>query len=411
MEISKIQQMIQELIDYLEKIPLSKVTIRIYRYNFLEIEYFCEDNGIEDFTQEKMDQYMQYLEQRRAKGLINLRTYLGKRKQAIILAEYTDLKIVNMKKRRYNKRILCDNFNRLFEHFLQDQSKTLATDTVKATGWLIKRFLFFLEDENCFNMQVFTRELLHKFIVEQFPDNHNTMESYRCQLKRFFRFVKSEGVVIESIDLLLTHPVVIQRKVFPCLESLEIEKLFEVIDVSTALGKRDMAIMKLALFTGLRSCDIMRLKLSDIDWRKNVIQLIQSKTQKAVELPLLAEAGNAIADYILKARPKSNNSYVFLSLYHPYEELTKSYGRTVIMRYWKKTEMKREAGDGKSFHALRRTVGTNMLIADVPLTTISQVLGHNDSESAKRYLSLNDNMLIECCMDLTMLKVQKEGLI
>lgn len=51
-----------------------------------------------------------------------------------------------------------------------------------------------------------------------------------------------------------------------------------------------------------------------------------------------------------------------------------------------------------------------MIRSGVDLTTVSQMLGHNSLDSARRYISLHDEMLVECCMKMDGLQTQKEGL-
>jgi len=57
--------------------------------------------------------------------------------------------------------------------------------------------------------------------------------------------------------------------------------------------------------------------------------------------------------------------------------------------------IERVGWDGKSFHALRRTAGTNMVVSGTPISTVAQVLGHNSIESSKRYISLDTERLRE----------------
>ena len=81
-----------------------------------------------------------------------------------------------------------------------------------------------------------------------------------------------------------------------------------------------------------------------------------------------------------------------------------------MLRYLKETSIPKSAWDGKSFHAFRRTVGTCMLAEGVALSTIAQTLGHQHIYSTKRYLSLNTEMLVQCCMDIKMYETGKVGL-
>ena len=63
-----------------------------------------------------------------------------------------------------------------------------------------------------------------------------------------------------------------------------------------AKGKRDYAMILIASRLGLRSSDICQLKFSELDWKQNRIVLKQKKTGTEIELPLLAEIGEAIID-------------------------------------------------------------------------------------------------------------------
>jgi integrase len=83
----------------------------------------------------------------------------------------------------------------------------------------------------------------------------------------------------------------------------EVDMLLSAAD-ETENPKRDRAIMTLATQSGMRGMDITKLKLGDIDWRKNVIHFVQTKTHVPVVASLEHETGNAIVDYFKNERPK-----------------------------------------------------------------------------------------------------------
>lgn len=91
---------------------------------------------------------------------------------------------------------------------------------------------------------------------------------------------------------------------------------------SGAVSERDEAICLLSLETGLRNSDICGLKAGDVDWRHDLIHVIQSKTGRAVDLPLRPSYGNAIAAYLLHERPESAESWLFLASKAPHGKLT-----------------------------------------------------------------------------------------
>lgn len=55
----------------------------------------------------------------------------------------------------------------------------------------------------------------------------------------------------------------------------ELEAVLNVIDMDSDKWKRDKVIILLAASTGMRACDIIRMQLTDIDWRRGEIRIVQ----------------------------------------------------------------------------------------------------------------------------------------
>ncbi len=64
------------------------------------------------------------------------------------------------------------------------------------------------------------------------------------------------------------------------------------------------------------------MKRRDINWRQKKIRFVQQKTGIPLTLPLSAEFGNAIAEYILESRPKVDAPQLFLNCQKPYDMIT-----------------------------------------------------------------------------------------
>lgn len=249
------------------------------------------------------------------------------------------------------------------------------------------------------------------FIIQSAPNHKGNMVNLTWPIKKFFSFLNDRHYSDLNVNTLLSNPIPARKKVLPCFSKNELNTLFSAVDTATVLGKRDYAIMKLAIGAGLRAIDIINLQLTDIDWRRNEISVVQQKTRICITLPLLADVGNAIADYILYARPSSELPYIFLRERRPYDKLGRgAAGANIIRRYQYKVNPNHKSGDGKTFHAFRRTACTRLIEASVPLTTTAQILGHRNLDSSKRYISLNDEMLRICCMDMSKYATVKEGL-
>jgi integrase len=119
-----------------------------------------------------------------------------------------------------------------------------------------------------------------------------------------------------------------------------------------------------------------------------------------------AETGNAVADYILEGRPKETGHIrVFLTSRAPLRPLEPSAINDRLLIICGKASITKLPG--RNFHSLRRSVGTFMAASEVPVTTISQVLGHSDCNSADRYISANPVMM-SCSLDFTGIPVTSE---
>lgn len=77
--------------------------------------------------------------------------------------------------------------------------------------------------------------------------------------------------------------------------------------------------------------------------------------------------------------------------------------------YQKKAGIGRYAHDGKGFHALRRTLGKGLTLAEIPIMTTAQILGHRSVDSSKQYISLDSAHLKECALGFSGIEVAGEG--
>ena len=188
-----------------------------------------------------------------------------------------------------------------------------------------------------------------------------------------------------------------RKRLLPAMDTDKIAMILDAIDRNTKEGKRDYALLLLAVTTGLRRSDIAKLRRQDIDWREGVVNVMQRKTSQAYSLPLLHGVGEALKDYILNVRGDSKLENVFVSkrLGKPLHICTMV---KIFAHYCRKVGIVRKPNDGLTFHSFRRAVGKRLCTAGVPLTTIAQYLGHSNLESTGHYLSLDVKSLAGCAL-------------
>ena len=186
------------------------------------------------------------------------------------------------------------------------------------------------------------------------------------------------------------------------------QKLISSDKLSKPLGKRDQAMLLLALRLGLRQSDIVGLKFNNINWQNDTITFIQKKTKVEITLPLLTDIGNAIMDYILNSRADSNAEEIFLRGYAPYKAMTPDSASKISLKYL--SEFDSNDCPEKGFHILRRTAATKLFENNVPSSVISASLGHLDPNSADVYLSTDSKKMRKCALDLYGIKCTREDL-
>ena len=177
----------------------------------------------------------------------------------------------------------------------------------------------------------------------------------------------------------------------------EISQIMRCVDAKTPLGMRDLSILLLAFETGLRAVDIINLRQSDINWRNAEVHILQRKTHEPLTLPLNGMVMNAVADYIIKARPESDSSIIFLRSKSPFTPFSNSCALDgIIEKYSALAGVEKKPF--RSFHSLRRSFATELSSAGVPLPTISQLLGHKRISEARPYLTYDRARTLFCAI-------------
>jgi site-specific recombinase XerD len=170
----------------------------------------------------------------------------------------------------------------------------------------------------------------------------------------------------------------------------------------------------LASRLGLRRFDVVNMKLSNIDWDRNEISLVQQKTQNGIVLPLIAEVGEALVDYLTNGRPKSTSSFVFLSETKRDRPVTEHTFTTLVSDCMRNAGIDiRERHHGP--HSLRHSLATHLMKKKIKMPVIKEVLGHSTIEPTYAYLAVDHESLMLCSMDVTMVKngfySQKGGMV
>jgi integrase len=200
-----------------------------------------------------------------------------------------------------------------------------------------------------------------------------------------------------------------KRRNIQYLTEVEILKIKAVLTgANSKLTLRDKAIGLLAMFTGLRGCDIAGLKFSNIDWTNDFIIIKQQKTGAPLKLPLRAIVGNTIYDYICNERPICQCEEIFVTQTTPYKRLTSKGMSNVAKKIMYMSNIRQNRGDRKGLHIFRHHFATSLLENGVPQPVISNALGHTSPDSIAAYLSADFVHLKECSLSVELYPIRTE---
>ena len=388
---------------------LRKERVGHYRRCCRVVDEFCVGRGIVGFSREAAEVFTVEQDARLVAGVITRGKYRALTKTAGLLAEFAVMGRVRWAERRSFPPPLDPGLASVLDLFEASLSG-LATGSAGSLAGQARRFLAWLDARGRVEVGLVDADDVREYLIEAAAKHQAGMGGVAGGLRRLFRFLNEQGLCALNVAPMLAPVAPGRQRALPGFTHEEASRLLGAIDTASVRGKRDYAMTLLALETGLRGCDIAGLRLDEIDWRRDEIQIVQKKTGEPLTLPLSPGAGNAIADWVLNARPDSDAPEVFTRVFAPFRGLAGSPGKAVMARWLGASGIGHEPFDGKSFHGLRRSTGTWLVESGAEVTLASQVLGHNDLNSAKRYIRLADERLRECCLALTGLETMVEAL-
>ena len=376
----------RELLEKLEHRGCSPITITGYRYLCNSIISWLKDNGVEFYTKESGNAFLQdYLSKHS-----NNQYYSNLRTVVYRLNDLVDGKWSDVHSDKGKHFILSAEFTDIVNKYCSDETaKGLTSGTIRYKRYAISWFFHELGMLQCFSLT----QLSPKLIVQACTKitDHNLWGEIRL----FLKYLVLEEKLKTDYSILVPHYS--KPYVIPSVYSIdEIKHIEKTVDTSTKQGKRDYAIILLASRMGLRSGDIVRLKIEDIKG-KTEINIIQQKTGKALHLPLIEEVSMAIEDY-LSVRPSSAAKEIFINVYAPYNPISTGTIRNLLKKYIAAAGI--DVGNRKKGpHALRSSLASSMVNDDVSYETVRKILGHSSNNAIKHYARIDVEKLRQYCLE------------
>jgi integrase/recombinase XerD len=239
----------------------------------------------------------------------------------------------------------------------------------------------------------YNARILRQFVLEKSQQcGWAAAKTCTTALRMFLRFLIANGKCAATLNGAIPVLAYWRLSSLPrYLQPEEVERIISSCNLISPVGKRDRAILLLLSRLGFRAGDIVQLRLDDIDWEGATIQ-VSGKSRRQVRLPLTQEIGDAIADYLLYGRPRTDAYELFIRSRAPFRAFASHCAVSVLVTY----AMRRAGVTCKSrgaAHVLRHSAATSMLRQGTSLQDIAVILRHHSIETTQIYAKVDVNAL------------------
>lgn len=295
-------------------------------------------------------------------------------------------------------------FNSIVENYVAHcRAQSLAEVTVQGKRIQINQFLCYLHENEISQISFLDPTIILGYVgsLSERGFAEQTQSGILFTLRDFLSFLFRLGKISESCSQLF--PVVFTRKNQQIPSTYTIEerkKLLSLIDRKSRIGKRDYAILILAIQLGIRAGDIRLMKMEHLQWSRNTFEFVQQKTGNAVILPMLENTKLALIDYMRHSRPTIDSPFLFIRMRAPFEPYNNTNTfQYIITSYLKKAEID-YSGRKHGLHSMRHSLAGSLLQENTPYPVITGILGHENSNTTKRYMSIDTEQLRKVVLEV-----------
>ena len=282
-------------------------------------------------------------------------------------------------------REVCDQYERWLRH-----ERGLAEPSITALMWEARHFCKWLIQRyrKADFADLSVRDIDAYMDIRAPGLTRKSLKDVVERLRGFLRHLHRSKLHADDLSSHVIAPLLYAYEGIPSI--LTAEQIAAVLELagqdSSPLGLRDHAILQLLANYGLRSGEVGRLQIEDINWRADTLRVQRSKTSATAMLPLMEPVGEAILRYLRDGRPDADVRTVFLRSRAPYQSMKAGGLYGVVKRRLAAAGI--ELAGKRGPHIFRHARAVSMLRASTPRKIIGDVLGHRSPESTAPYLKL-----------------------
>lgn len=315
-----------------------------------------------------------------------------------MLLDIQETGTISVRKKRDNG--FPERLASIFEAFFDATKEGKKDSTLETYRRYIMVIARYLEEVKTNDASDVTKETVSDFILTLSRFCGATSKRIVAIFSSFLTFAYENGYMSENIASACMKPRYYQdSRIPPVFSKDEIAKMLAQINRDTPEGKRDYAMLLLASRTGLRSCDVMNLKLENLRFDTDSIEISQIKTGEMLVLSLSEDVGLALIEYLKNARPNVSSKYVFLRIRAPFTPYTARTNK-LVEKYMKKAGIKNLENRQPGLRALRHSLASAMLENGVSIYSIKEQLGHKNTNTTMNYVKIDLTELRGCALEV-----------
>ena len=282
---------------------------------------------------------------------------------------------------------------RSFLEYLEVE-RNYSPNTLRSYDSDLRHFVSYLFSNDVSSLEEVRKDLLRKYLSNLLDEGLTKKSIARkiASLRSFFRYAKRHKIVTTNPTLTLISPK-LEKRLPSYLDESAIGRLFDAIDASTPLGRRDAAILELFYSTGMRLNELIQLNVDDLDVSQGVVK-VTGKGSKQRILPVGRRALQAIRAYeadrrtdVLVQKQEKVESPLFVT-----PKGVRFYPEAVI-RMVKKYIGKVSELEKSSPHVLRHTFATHLLNRGADLRAVKELLGHESLSTTQVYTHVSTEQM------------------
>lgn len=267
--------------------------------------------------------------------------------------------------------------------------KNYSDETIHSYSIDIEEFLDYINSE-CINICEVGYDVVKAWLIhlDEKKNKSTTVSRKISSLRGFYKYLINNKVMNSNPFSLVSLPKK-ERHLPRFFYYNELEEMFQVPKLNTALGQRDRLLLEMLYATGVRVSELVNIKVSDINGEEIKI-LGKGNKERIVEFGDYAES---ILELYLNEGYKSLNvkksEYLFLN--NRGGKLTTRGVRYILDNIINKTTIDKKI----SPHMLRHTFATHLLNEGCDLLTVQELLGHESLTATSIYTHITNDRLKE----------------